>query len=55
MGVTRFVADVLPENRHMLAMFEGCGYPTSILWSSESVTVAIDITRDEAGELLRAG
>lgn len=42
-GITTLVADVLPENRHMLAMFERCDFPRTTVWTPESVTVTMDI------------
>lgn len=43
MGIKTFVATVLPENKHMLAMFAGCGLPHHAVHASEDVTVYIDI------------
>ena len=47
-GVTSFVADVLPENRNMLAMFESCEFPQLTVWRTESVRVTLDIGRGES-------
>ncbi|HKS92262.1 MAG TPA: GNAT family N-acetyltransferase [Tepidiformaceae bacterium] len=44
-GITSFVADVLPENRNMLAMFESCDFPRETVWRTESVRVTLDISR----------
>ncbi len=55
MGISRLVADVLPENRHMLAMFESCDFPQHTTWSAESVRVTLDISRGGCSRHLRAG
>lgn len=54
MGITRFVATVLPENAPMLAMFESCDYPYTTHHTAEDVTVTIDIGRDSCHHHLLA-
>ncbi|MBN9492519.1 GNAT family N-acetyltransferase [bacterium] len=55
MGITHLVADVLPENQHMLAMFERCDFPRSAVWAAESVTVTLDISRGSCDKHMLAG
>ena len=55
MGISRLVADVLPENRHMLAMFENCDFPQETVWRTESVRVTLDISRGGCSRHLLAG
>ena len=43
-GVTTLVADVLPRNRAMLAVFERSGYPVEVRWDAHGVEVEIDVT-----------
>jgi len=43
-GVATLVADVLPGNRAMIAVFERSGYPVEVRWSAHSVEVEIDVT-----------
>ena len=43
-GVGTLVADVLPGNRAMIAVFERCGYPVEVCWDAHGVEVEIDLT-----------
>jgi GNAT superfamily N-acetyltransferase len=43
-GVTTLVADTLPRNRAMIAVFERSGYPVEIHWDAHGVEVEIDLT-----------
>jgi len=43
-GVTTLVADVLPRNRAMLAVFERSGYPVEVRWDAHGVEVEIGVT-----------
>jgi GNAT superfamily N-acetyltransferase len=40
-GVATLVADVLPGNRAMIAVFERCGYPVQTHWDPHGVEVQI--------------
>lgn len=43
-GVTTLVADVLPHNRAMIAVFQRGGYPVEVRWDAHGVEVQIDVT-----------
>lgn len=53
-GVTTLVADVLPGNRSMLAVFEHSGYPVRVEPGTPSVRVLIGIAPLAPGDLLAA-
>ena len=42
-GVATLVADVLPGNRAMIAVFERCGYPVEVRWDGHGFEVKIDV------------
>ncbi len=42
-GVSTLVAEVLPGNRAMIAVFERCGYPVAVRWDAHGVEVEIDL------------
>jgi len=42
-GVTKFVADVLPDNRAMIAVFQRCGHPVELRSDAYGVEVEIDL------------
>lgn len=42
-GVTRFVADVLPENWRMLEVFRGSGFPVTLKRGREALQVEVSI------------
>lgn len=42
-GVSTLVAEVLPGNRPMIAVFERCGYPVAVRWDAHGVEVEIDL------------
>jgi GNAT superfamily N-acetyltransferase len=44
-GVTKFVADVLPGNHAMIAVFRRCGHPVELRSDAYGVEVEIDIAR----------
>lgn len=43
-GITTLVADVVPRNHAMIAVFERCGYPVEVRWDSHGIEVEIDLT-----------
>jgi acetyl-CoA synthetase len=43
-AVATLVADVLPGNRAMIAVFERSGYPVEVRWRAHGVEVEIDVT-----------
>jgi GNAT superfamily N-acetyltransferase len=43
-GVVTLVADVLPGNRAMIAVFQRCGYPVEVRWDAHGIEVEIDLT-----------
>ncbi|MDA8434968.1 MAG: GNAT family N-acetyltransferase [Actinomycetales bacterium] len=53
-GVRRFVAEVLPTNRRMLATFEEAGYHPSHHIEDGVVSLAFDIEPSESSESVRA-
>ena len=42
-GIKRFVAETLPHNRRMLAVFRQCGLPTSVSYADGVAHVTIDL------------
>ena len=42
--MTTLVADVLPGNRAMVAVFEGSGYPVEVRRSAHGIEAEIDLT-----------
>lgn len=44
-GVTTLVAEVLPGNRAMIAVFQRCGYPVEVRSDAHGFEVEIDLTR----------
>ncbi|MFN2320561.1 MAG: GNAT family N-acetyltransferase, partial [Dermatophilaceae bacterium] len=52
-GITRFVAEVLPQNRKMLAVFSEAGYVVSRRFEDGVVSVSFDIAETEASIAVR--
>jgi RimJ/RimL family protein N-acetyltransferase len=52
-GVTKFVAEVLPGNRAMIAVFQRCGHPVELRSDAYGVEVEIDLAQ-RIPELARA-
>jgi acyl-CoA synthetase (NDP forming)/RimJ/RimL family protein N-acetyltransferase len=52
-GITRFVAEVLPQNRKMLAVFSEAGYVVSRRFEDGIVSVSFDIAETEASLAVR--
>ena len=52
-GITRFVAEVLPSNRRMLATFEEAGYHPSHRLEDGVVMLSFDIEPSDASEAVR--
>jgi len=42
-GLRQFIAEVLPDNRPMLALFEHCGLPMSVQSTPEVVHITLDL------------
>ena len=51
-GVSTLVAEVLPGNRAMIAVFERCGYPVAARWDAHGVEGGALGVRPLAGVLL---
>ena len=47
-GITRFTAEVLPDNRPMLGVFRAAGFEVSTRFSAGIIDVAFDIDPDRA-------
>jgi RimJ/RimL family protein N-acetyltransferase len=45
-GVSQFEAEVLPENKAMIAVFERSGFPVSKKFEGSAVHVTLSLTRD---------
>lgn len=54
-GVERFVAETLPHNRRMLAVFHHCGLPVAEAFDSGIVRLTIDLQAHSASEGGRKG
>ncbi|KAB7742426.1 GNAT family N-acetyltransferase [Nostocoides sp. F2B08] len=52
-GITRFVAEVLPQNRKMLAVFSEAGYNVTRRFEDGIVSVSFDIAETEASVAVR--
>jgi acyl-CoA synthetase (NDP forming)/GNAT superfamily N-acetyltransferase len=52
-GITRFVAEVLPQNRKMLAVFSEAGYNVTRRFEDGIVSVSFDIAETEASLAVR--
>ena len=52
-GITRFVAEVLPQNRKMLAVFNEAGYVVTRRFEDGVVSVSFDIAETEASAAVR--
>ncbi|WP_151526805.1 bifunctional acetate--CoA ligase family protein/GNAT family N-acetyltransferase [Serinicoccus kebangsaanensis] len=52
-GVTRFVADVLPQNRKMIGVFRDAGFEVSHEFDDGVIAVAFDIEPTEASRAVR--
>ena len=52
-GITRFVAEVLPQNRKMLTVFSEAGYVVSRRYEDGVVSVSFDIAETEASMAVR--
>ncbi|MGA8046182.1 MAG: GNAT family N-acetyltransferase [Dermatophilaceae bacterium] len=52
-GITRFVAEVLPQNRKMLAVFSEAGYNVARRFEDGIVSVSFDIAETEASVAVR--
>jgi acyl-CoA synthetase (NDP forming)/RimJ/RimL family protein N-acetyltransferase len=52
-GITRFVAEVLPQNRKMLAVFSEAGYQVTRRFEDGIVSVSFDIAETEASVAVR--
>ena len=52
-GITRFIADVLPQNRKMISVFKDAGYEVSHEYDDGIVAVAFDIEPTEASVAVR--
>lgn len=48
LGVSRFVADTLPQNRRMLAVFYGAGLPCTTDYAAGVVHVVVDLSPPDA-------
>jgi acyl-CoA synthetase (NDP forming)/RimJ/RimL family protein N-acetyltransferase len=53
-GITRFVADVLPQNRKMMGVFTHAGYEVSHHYDDGVIALSFDITRSEHADRVRA-
>ncbi|GMA85316.1 hypothetical protein GCM10025868_05660 [Angustibacter aerolatus] len=53
-GITRFLADVLPQNRKMVAVFSEAGYEVSHRYEDGVIALSFDITRSEHADRVRA-
>jgi acyl-CoA synthetase (NDP forming)/RimJ/RimL family protein N-acetyltransferase len=53
-GITRFVADVLPQNRKMMGVFTQAGYEVSHHYEDGVIALSFDITRSEHADRVRA-
>ena len=42
-GITTLLAEVLPDNRAMIAVFERCGYPVAVRWDGHGAQVEIEV------------
>src|SRR5690606_35756062 len=52
-GITRFVAEVLPQNRKMLGVFNEAGYVVTRRFEDGVVSVSFDIAETEASAAVR--
>jgi acyl-CoA synthetase (NDP forming)/RimJ/RimL family protein N-acetyltransferase len=53
-GITRFVADVLPQNRKMMGVFTHAGYEVSHHYDDGVIALSFDISRSEHADRVRA-
>ncbi|YAL84497.1 GNAT family N-acetyltransferase [Dermacoccaceae bacterium W4C1] len=53
-GVRRFVADVLPQNRRMMAVFKDAGYEVKHRYDDGVIVLGFDISRTQQSEQVRA-
>src|SRR3954470_11901752 len=53
-GITRFVADVLPQNRKMMGVFTQAGYEVSHHYEDGVIALSFDISRSEHADRVRA-
>jgi acyl-CoA synthetase (NDP forming)/RimJ/RimL family protein N-acetyltransferase len=53
-GITRFVADVLPQNRKMMGVFTEAGYDVSHHYEDGVIALSFDISRSEHADRVRA-
>lgn len=53
-GITRFVADVLPQNRRMMGVFTHAGYEVSHRYEDGVIALDFDISRSEHADQVRA-
>ena len=53
-GITRFVADVLPQNRKMMGVFTQAGYEVSHHYEDGVIALSFEISRSEHSDRVRA-